>query len=173
MREFFGVNSSWYHSAGSFSDAKEVRRAINAVAKAIRRRQKTVRGVDARLALRLDLELEQLTAAAKGVKQNGVGLLEVVAHLIELCAVLLGYDWQVGEPNRELQYSQSIEQVAVDDMKSGGRVYEHAKGIESKRAEVIVHLHGTGSSHAHIALVMNISEQVVKDVLVRSGQTTR
>lgn len=168
MREWFGSDSQWNHAAGSLETVAEVKRALRSVVSALSRRIARLEGVDARLAQRAEHEIEDLRFAISKIKRDGSGLPLLVARLIRLLAVLLGYDWMQGKPNRQLRYSQTVEQVALDDRKASGQnAYLQHKGIEERRARAIEQARSAGWSVPQVALVFKVSEEFVVDTLRR------
>jgi hypothetical protein len=132
-----------------------------------------VEGVDARLARRVECEVAALKTAIGKLKADGSGSTTVVARLSRLLAVLLGFDWHLGKPNRQLRYSQNRAEIAIDDTRSSSQgSSQHFLGIEQKRSVAIAKAHDDGLRILEIALVFNVSEQFVTDTLRRAGKIT-
>jgi len=118
LSELLSSNSKWNGLAGSFSNHVRVRHAVLDASRVIRIRLSSIITADDRLRLTTETHLDAIDTLAKGLKSNGVGLLPLLANFIHLTALLLGYDWFAGKPNREVVYFQTLEQQLKDDMES-------------------------------------------------------
>jgi hypothetical protein len=169
LRQLAGSDGKWYGTAGTFGSPRAVRHALRTVAKLIRRRTLALGNVDARLSSQLTTSLDRLHEAAAEVQVDGRGLLTVCATLVNLVALLLGFDWHTGVPNRQLMYSQSQGQVLVDDRSErGAKVKEQIDAIYAAREAAILHLHSTGTPPRAIAAALNQSLPVVTAVISRN-----
>jgi hypothetical protein len=174
MAQLYGMDGHWYGTAGSFHSPTRVRAAVRAAAKAIRRRVEGIATADDRLRLVVNSTLNSLEQSASDISNNGAGLLEVVAHLIDLAAILVGFDWMSGKPNREVIYHQTSEQQLVDDRRRHPPKTSEEWMLDfAERKQLVIALHAKGLRAAQIARVMNQPESRIKDILVRAGCVTR
>lgn len=168
------MDGHWYGSAGSFHSPSRVRAAVRAAAKAIRRRVEDIATADDRLCLLVDSTLNSLEQSASDIASDGAGLLEVVAHLIDLAAILVGFDWMSGKPNREVIYHQTREQQLLDDRRRHPPKTSEEMMLDfTERKQLVTALHAKGLRAAQIARVMNQPESRIKDILVRAGRIAR
>lgn len=168
LRELYGIKSAWYHSAGTFEDYREVRAALRAAVRRVRKRIREIATADDRLLLIAELELDGLDRSLRTLKSDGTGLLDIVAHLLHLTARLLGYDWEAGKPNRHIIFYQTRDQVWIDDENRGKQhPIDAVREEQIKRAEIICRLFKEGIRVPQIAAIMSIPEARVKDILVR------
>jgi len=169
-----GQKSQWYGMAGSFQNPTSVRRSVRAACNQIRRRLREIVTVDDRLALLVQTDLEAIERAVGGLGKKSGAEIHTIAELINLTAHLLGYDWLEGQPNRQVMYFQTKEQQQKDDRERHPTSPEKFREeVLTPRQEFICNLHARGLRVAHIAEIMNQSETVVKDILVRSGKISR
>ncbi|MGR3177491.1 MAG: hypothetical protein ACUZ8E_05505 [Candidatus Anammoxibacter sp.] len=174
LLEFFGEKSRWVNSAGTFSDVKYVKKAIQSAAKKIRTRLKEIITVDDRLLLTTSSAIEAIERSLKNLDINGNGLLEILAHFINLIANLLGYDWQRGKHNRQILFFQTIKQQMLDDvLRYPHDTYKRINAVEVERVKIVEHLFDHGKRILLISRILNLSETRVKDILVRAGKINR
>ena len=168
LEELLGPKGKWNGLAGSFHNLLHVRHAVLDASKVIRGRLNNILTADDRLRLTAEVHLDAIERLAKALKPDGVALLALLGNFIHLTALLLGYDWHAGKPNREIIFFQTLDQQLVDDMK---RHPEPPVGkLEWKRRTMIVkELHSEGLRVSQIARVLNQTEYRIKDILVREG----
>ncbi len=172
LNELLSSKNKWNGLAGSFSNHLRVRHAVLDASKVIRSRLNSIITADDRLRLTTEIHLDVIDRLAKGLKSNGVGLLPLLANFIHLTALLLGYDWLAGKPNREIIYFQTLDQQLKDDME------RHPTGplgrLEYRgRVKIVKDLHFEGLRISQIARVLNQTEHRIKDILVREGVINR
>jgi hypothetical protein len=172
LNELIGPKSKWNGLAGSFSNHLFVRHAILDASKVIRSRLNRIITADDRLRLTTEVHLDAIDKLAKGLKSDGIGLLPLLANFIHLAALLLGYDWLTGEPNREIVYFQTLDQQLRDDMK------RHPAGLTGRleysgQVKIVKDLHSEGLRVSQIARILNQTEHRIKDILVREGIINR
>jgi hypothetical protein len=174
LAQLYGLEGRWYGSAGSFNNPARVRAAIRDAAKAIRRRVEHIATADDRLCLLVDSTLRGLERSAGSITSNGTGLLDVVAALIDLAAILVGFDWLTGKTNRQVIYHQTKDQQLIDDRsRHPPKTLEEWRIDFTERSEVVNALHAKGLRVSQIAQVMNQPESRIKDILVRTGRISR
>ena len=172
LNELLSSKSKWNGLAGSFSNHLCVRHAVLDASKVIRSRLNRIITADDRLRLTTEIHLDAIDKLAKGLQSDGVGLLPLLANFIHLTALLLGYDWLAGKPNREIVYFQTLDQQLKDDME------RHPAGpmgrLEySGQVKIVKGLHSEGLRVSQIARVLNQTEHRIKDILVREGVINR
>jgi hypothetical protein len=109
---------------------------------------------------------------AKALNSDGVGVLPLLANFIHLTALLLGYDWLAGRPNREIIYFQTIDQQLKDDMERHPASPMDRLGYR-RRVKIARDLYSEGLRVSQIAGVLNQTEHRIKDILVREGVLNR
>ena len=174
LTQLCGISAERSFSAGLFHDPAQVKRALRTAIKKIRSRLNQITTVDERLRLTTSIALERLEDETRKLSRTSDNELEIIAHLIELIALLLGFDWEMGKPNREVVYFQTFEQQRIDDIK------RHPDGPNltgifrlKKQRELICGMYQEGLRVAQISDVMTLSESMVKDTLVRAGLLPR
>jgi len=176
MRQFCG-EKRWHGSARLFHDSRHVRKAVLAASCAIRARLRDIATADDRLLHAVLLNLERLDDRAKRLNAKGENLLEIVGFLLEVVARLLGYDWKVGKPNRQLAYSQTWDQVSTDDQKMKDPRQARDDGShmdeQSRMTGLVATLFDEGYRVPQIARMLSMSQRRVKDKLVRSRRLRR
>ena len=115
LTELLGSKGKWRGLAGAFKNHLRVRSAILDAIRVIRKRLDSILTADDRLRLTTDCHLDEIKRLAKILKADGGGILPLLANFIHLTAVLLGYDWLSGRPNREVIYYQTLAQQIIDD----------------------------------------------------------
>lgn len=168
LNELLGSKSKWNGLAGSFHNHLRVRHAVLDACKVIRSRLNNILTADDRLRLTTEVHLEAIVRLAKALNSDGVGVLPLLANFIHLTALLLGYDWLAGRPNREIIYFQTLDQQLKDDMERHpaspmGRLEYR------ERVKIVTDLHSEGLRISQIARVLNQTEHRIKDILVREG----
>ncbi|TKB67412.1 MAG: hypothetical protein E8D52_12620 [Nitrospira sp.] len=172
--ELLGPKGRWNGLAGAFQNHQQVRRAILDATQAIRKRLMNLITADDRLRLTTDIHLDQIERLAKDLKADGQGLLPLLGNFIHLTALLLGYDWLAGKPNREVIYYQNREQQIIDDeQRHPNSNFLMGKIEHDTRVTFIKDLHSKGMRISQIARVLNQTETFVKNVLVRQGIIAR
>jgi hypothetical protein len=157
--------------AGGFANPRLVREALVAVSTRLRSRTREIITADDRLLLTTSLAIDALEREAKRLRASSNNQLELVAALLHLVAHLLGYDWMRGAPNRQVVFFQTLEQQLADDRLSGSASYgEESMAEFKKRLEVVTGLYDDGLRPAQIARVLLMSEQLIKQLLIRSGK---
>jgi hypothetical protein len=102
----------------------------------------------------------------------------MLGQLLEIVATLLGYDWGTGKPNRQITYSQTWNQIHLDDWKmqpsqNRGDPLDNMER-ESQRIETLAAtLFDEGFRIEQIARMLGLSLARVKDKLVRCGRLSR
>jgi ribosomal protein S8E len=173
--ELYGLKSSWHHTAGGFRDPRAVRKAILGAIRKMRQRLHSILTADDRLLLTVGIELDAMERAAKALRKDGSGLLDLLAHTLHLAIRLLGYDWMTGVPNREVIYFQTQAQQWWDDRHRNSDDWflgQQAREAEALEATV-GNLFEQDLRVSQIARIMNMPESRVKSVLVRQGKLTR
>lgn len=175
LLEFFGHNSSWYGTAGSFNDPKRVREALLASTSRIRARLGEIITMDERLLLITSSALDEIEGEARKLRTNSNNQLEIIAHLLNLIAYLLGYDRQSGKPNRHVVYFQTADQERIDDITRNPGVphFSSAQFELEKRREIVCMLYDQQIRVAQIARIMRSSEPMIRDLLMHAGKMKR
>ena len=157
--------------AATFKDVSKVREALLQATKKIRSHLEQIITADDRLLLTTSITLNSIEEEIRNLTEESNNELEIIADLLHLIAHLLGYDWNMGETNRQVVHFQTAEQERIDDMK---RHPNQIQGLEhEKRLEIAMNLYDQKLRVAQIARIMKLSEHVVKDMLVRAGKITR
>lgn len=118
--------------------------------------------------------LAAIERGAKELKADGEGIVPLLANFIHLVALLLGYDWFLGKPNREVVYFQTlIQQIADDEGRHPNSNFLMGRLEHECRVEFIKDLYSKRMRVAQIARVLNQTETFVKNVLVRQRIITR
>lgn len=175
LLDLFGERSRWDNSAAGFRDPRLVKEALLAVARKLWTRTTEVITSDDRLLLTTSLAIEELDRQAKKLREDSNNLLEVIAALLALVVLLLGYDWLTGEPCRHIIYYQTLGQQQADDRHRhpddvGGPA---SKREFEKRVEAVARLYDEGFRPAQIGRILFMSEHLAKQLLIRSGKITR
>ncbi|MBI3324266.1 MAG: hypothetical protein HYZ92_03205 [Candidatus Omnitrophica bacterium] len=176
LEEFYGERTKWARAAGAFADVGNVREALTEAIDKIRKHLDCILTADERLRLLASLDLDALQRDVRSLSESNYSELEIMSGLLLLVAHLLGYDWYVGKPNRQVIYYQTAEQEALDDFKYDSTEYHQdmRSGLEhKKRVEIASMLHDQQLRVAQIARIMKLPEPVVKDLLVQAGRITR
>jgi hypothetical protein len=175
LLELFGKNSKWDGCAGAFQDVAIVRQAILAATFKIRSRIVDIVTADDRLLLITSLALDGIEREAQELRGDGGSLLEITAHLLALVAYLLGYDWQMGKPNRMVIYCQTSDQQWIDDTNyhPEAKNPSHSRAEFDKRLELVCMLNAQKLRIPQIARIMNLSETNVKNLLVWASKVER
>lgn len=102
----------------------------------------------------------------------------MVGQLLEIVATLLGYDWGTGKPNRQITYSQTWNQIHLDDWKMQPKAsrQDSLYGIERENHRIeglVATLFDEGFRIEQIARMLGMSLARVKDRLVRCGKLSR
>jgi hypothetical protein len=135
LAEFFGHESKWYGTAGAFGDPASVSEALLAATLKIRARLKEIITTDDRLLLTTTITLDAIEQEAKSLRQDSNNQLELIADLLHLIAVLLGFDWQAGKPNRHIIYFQTADQEWIDDKARNPDVVRRVGEVRTYYAE--------------------------------------
>ena len=171
LLELLGEKSKWSGMAVTFQDVSKVREALLQATKKIRSHLEQIITADDRLLLTTSITLNSIEEEIRNLTEESNNELEIIADLLHLIAHLLGYDWNMGETNRQVVHFQTAEQERIDDMK---RHPNQIQGLEhEKRLEIAMNLYDQKLRVAQIARIMKLSEHVVKDMLVRAGKITR
>lgn len=174
MLELLGPRGRWSGLAGAFQNHRQVRRAIIDAARIIRKRLANIVTADDRLRLTTDVHLDEIERQAKELQADGRGILPLLANFIHLAALLVGYDWLSGKPNREVIYYQRLEHQIVDDEQRHPNSNFFMGKIEYEtRVRYIKDLHSNGMRVSQIARILNQTETFIKNVLVRQRIITR
>jgi len=177
LRQYYG-DRRWHSSAGLFRNHRHVRKAVLAASRAIRKRLQEVNGADDRFLLSMSIQLESLDRLAKRLGGKGENLIEMLGCLLEIVATLLGYDWRTGKPNRQLTYSQTWNQVHLDDWKMQPQAsrrdpLSNMEREDRRMEELVATLFDEGFRVEQIARMLCVSLASVKDRLVRCGKLSR
>lgn len=174
LTELLGANGKWQGMASSFRNHRRVCTAVCDATRVIRKRLANILTADDRLWLTTDIQLAAIEKTAKGLRANGEGILTLLAQFVHLVALLLGYDWFLGKPNREVVYFQTRNQQIIDDEGRHPNSNFYMGKLEHEcRVEFAKDLYAKGMRVAQIARILNQSEAFVKNVLVRQGVVTR
>lgn len=173
LLDLFGEKSKWAGLAGGFSNVALVREGLKSAIDRIRNRIEQIVTTDDRLLLTTSSCLDSLEREIKGLKEDSNNELEIIAHMLNLVAHLLGYDWLMGEPNRHIIYYQTTEQEELDDRKRHSGEGPVGKLEFEKRLEIITNLYDQKMRVSQIARIMRLSEPMVKNILVRAGKVER
>lgn len=164
--------SKWRGNASGFQRAKEVRKALLRGTVIIRKRLKEIITTDERLYLTTSIAVDSLEKEVRALTEDSNNQIEIISKMLKLLGYLLGYDWLSGETNRQVIYYQTLEQMKLDDrMRHPGGV--PGKLEFEKRTEIACELFDDGLRLTQISSIMNISESIVKSMLVRSGRISR
>jgi len=167
LKQLFGTGPKWDGMAGAFQDVAMVREGLLAAANRVQRRLDDILTADDRLRLTTSIEIEALKKEVRKLREGSNNELEVIAHLLSLVGYLLGFDWYLGIPNREVVYFQTAKQQALDDAK---RHPKESYPLEfEKRVDIARSLYDEGLRMAQIARIMKLSVYVIKGFLVRTG----
>ncbi len=174
MRQLCGSKSKWASAAGVFHSPAEVREALEDAVKRIRHVLDDLSTADERLLFTTNGTLDTLVTHIRDYNETSNNEIDIISALIKLVAYLLGHDWNMGKPNRQVAYYQTGEQVALDDARHPEYIGSKWYDVElEKRREIIVNLHKEGLRAKQISRVMSVPEAQVKNYLVRSGLIAR
>ena len=170
----FGERSRWDNMAAAFQNPKFVREALLASVRRLRSRTRQLITSDDRLLLTTSIALDSLEAEAKRLTSASNNQLEIIAALLSLVVYLLGYDWLSGSPNRQVVFFQTLEQQILDDQHRHSATSPGSIMTEfQKRLEAVTRLHDEGFRPPQIARILLMSEQLIKQLLIRAGRLTR
>ena len=172
LLELLGEKSKWSGMAAMFQDVSKVRGAFLQATKKIRSHLEQIITADDRLLLTTSITLNSIEEEVGNLTEESNNELEIIADLLHLIAHLLGYDWLMGETNRQVVYFQTAEQECIDDMKRHPNQIQGKLEYE-KRLEIAMNLYDQKLRVAQIARIMKLSEHLVKDMLVRAGKIAR
>ncbi len=177
MRQLFGLRGKWGKSAEYFSEPKYIREALKDAIAKIRKLLDNIITADDQLLLITNSTLDTLEREIKKLEFDSNNELEIIAHLLSLVADLLGLNGFDGKVNRHVIYYQTLEQIQIDDAKRHKGDYDFGKPeypkFLRKREEIMIMLHEQGLSVEKIAIIMKLSSNNVRDVLVRAGLMKR
>jgi hypothetical protein len=173
--EFFGNESKWNGIGPGFVNVKYIRKAMLAVVKKIRKRVADIITDDDRLLITTTGMIDAIEKEASALSNENNGLLEIVAYLLHLVALLLGYDWLKGKPNRHVIYYQTADQKLIDDNALHSDLINfYSRNKENyKKYEIVNNLYDELFCVEEIARIMNMSESLVKEMLIDSGKRKR
>jgi hypothetical protein len=177
LTQYYG-KKPWHGSANLFHDYRHVRKAVLAASRAIRARLRGIDRADDRFLFAMSTQLEWLDRLTRRLNDKGENLIEMLGCLLEIIARLLGYDWHTGRPNRQIAYSQTLDQIHLDDWRMQPQASRRESGYciekENRRMEELVAtLFDEGFRAEQIARMLRISQARVKDRLVRCGKLSR
>ena len=170
LLELFGTTSRWQHSAQTFRSPARLRNAFKAAARQIEQRMDDITTADVRLLHAVRCDLDALKSAADRLTTSEqAALVSVAAALLHLVARLLGFDWHLGKPNRQLMYAQTPDQIAYDDRRAHPResVVEIQERMFSTRCELVDLLSSQGFRPSQISQVIRLTENQVRRLLDR------
>ena len=175
MLEFFGYESKWNGNYRGFVNVKYVSEALLAIVIKIRKRVTEIVTDDDRLLITTNKYIDLIDKEADALSNDHNGLLEIIAYLLHFIAILLGYDWFKGKPNRQVIYYQTATKKLIDDNKlhSDSINVDSRNKENNKQYEIVNDLYDEEFRVAEIARIMNISESLVKEMLIYSGKIKR
>ena len=174
LTELLGPKGKWRGLAGAFKNHLRVRSAILDAIRVIRKRLDSILTADDRLRLTTDCHLDEIKRLAKILNADAGGILPLLANFIHLTAVLLGYDWLSGRPNREVIYYQTLAQQIIDDEgRHPNSNFLMGKLEHECRIAFTIDLRSRGMRVSQIARILNQPESFIKNILVRGGVIDR
>lgn len=161
MMELYGKN--WDGTAGLFTTNRFTANALKKAVRKIRNRLEQIITTDDRLRMRVADQIAALEANLKTFSNGHSNLLEITAELLTLIALLIGFDYYKGIPNRYLIYYQTKEQQETDNRfleKNSPALDENSEYGE--RVKIASMLQRKGYAIIHIAKIMNRPKEHVR-----------
>ena len=138
MQDLFG--RKYYEGmAGAFRDPTYCQECMLRAVKRIRKRLDDIVAMDERLRQMTGIILDGIERDAKEMSEEVNNDWYIIAHLLNLIAHLLGYDWLDGRVHRHVFFYQDKAQEQQDwKMKKGNREYYDVLRLEEKRRYMLV-----------------------------------
>jgi len=138
MQDLFG-RKHYGGMAGAFADPAYCKECMQRAVKRIRKRLDEILTMDERLRQITGIILGRLENHAKEISKEVNNDWDIIAHLLDLIAHLLGYDWLDGRVHRHVLFYQDKTQEQVDwKMRKGTREYYDLLRLEEKRRYMLV-----------------------------------
>jgi hypothetical protein len=171
MMELLGER--WDGTAGLFTTNRYTGSVLKKAVKKIQIRLEEITATDDRLSNSCLSQIKCLESEIKKFSQNKDNLkdnlLDITAHLLTLIALLIGYDYCKGIPNRCVIYYQTKEQQEIDNRflrKNNPPLEDESKYYQL--VEIATILQKKGYSIIHIADIMNRRKEIVRHWLNNS-----
>lgn len=159
----------YYGSAGAFSDPRVSKKFLLRATRRIRRTLKEIITTDERLLLTTDISLNSLERHIKATSERVNNDWFIIANMLKLISLLLGYDWADGKVHRHVFFYQEKHQEVQDYMNKIGRKFwdEFPTGDWRIRYEIVYLLNEVDTPKNQIARVLGISDDLVTRILKR------
>lgn len=163
------LGQRYYGSAGAFSSPRISRKFLLRALRRIRKRLDEIITNDERLILTTSIALERLEYYTEKTSEKVNNDWFIIANLLDLIALLLGYDWNDGEVHRRVIFYQDKNQEVQDFRIKSAKAFwdEFPYGDWRLRFEIVNMLKGKNLSNNQIARVLRMSDKLVAKILRR------
>lgn len=163
------LGEKYYGYAGVFRNARVCKKCLRRAIRRIRRRLNEIVTTDERLVLTTSITLGRLESNVKATSEKNNNDWFIIANLLELVSLLLGYDWGDGKVHRHVIFYQDKQQEVEDYKYKVGRAFwdEFPWGDWRIRFEIIYLLKERRLSNDQIARVLGLSNKLVAKILKR------
>ena len=167
MRNLLGKR--YYGSAGVFADSKICKQFLRRAIKRIKRRLNEIIVSDERLMLTTSITLDRLEGYVRETSEKVNNDWFIISNLLNLVALILGYDWVDGEVHRHVFFHQNRAQEIEDYQKKVGGAFwdEFPWGDWRIRFEMVSLLKERGLPRNQIGRVLGLSYRLVTKILKR------
>jgi len=166
MRNLLGQR--YYGSAGAFRSPKISKEFLRRAIRRIRRRLNVIITTDERLILTTSITLDRLERNVKAMSAKVNNDWFIIANLLNLVALLLGYDWIDGDVHRHVFFYQDKEQEINDYYKKVGKAFwDEFMGDWRIRFEMVYLLKERKLPNNQIGRVLGLSDKLVAKILKR------
>ncbi len=166
MIQLLGQKYSGYASAAEIP--KYVKKGVLEFITKAKERIDQITTMDERLRLLLFLHLNHMKNEIKNIQKENNDWI-IISILLNIIAVLLGYDWREGKVHRHVVYFRDKNQEIEDYQKSrgifGDKIEKEMTKEIKERYKIVHSLYGNNIPRNLIARIMNISEFAVAQIL--------
>ena len=157
-----------YGMAGAFRSPKISKKFLLRAIRRIRRRLNEIITTDERLILTTSITLDRLERNVKAMSAKVNNDWVIIANLLNLISLLLGYDWLDGDVHRHVFFYQDKVQEIHDYKKKVGKAFwDEFTGDWRIRFEIVCLLKEMELPNNQIARVIGISDKLVAKILGR------
>ena len=162
------LGQKYYGMAGIFRSSKISKKFLLRAISRIRRRLNEIIVTDERLILTTSITLDRLEHNVKTMSAKVNNDWFIIANLLNLVALLIGYDWDDGKIHRSVFFYQDREQEIDDYHRKVGRPFwDEFRGDWRIRFEIVYLLKEMELPNNQIARVIGISDKLVTKILRR------
>jgi hypothetical protein len=161
------LGSKYCNLAGGYSSVKYCKKDLRRAIKHIKKRLNKIITIDERLLSETSILLERLDNYIKGTSIKVNNDWYIIAILLNLISLLIGYDWKDGKVYRHIIYYQDKEQERTNYIKEVGNIafWEEFGGDKRIRYEIVYLLNEKKLPKNQIARVLGLNYNRINKIL--------